>query len=158
VLFNRGSAERVVGFSEFQRFREGSSFFRWNVFLLPYVDASLWNFLDQRAAFRLHVGQLVVQEFECRCGKRNIGGCCITCCLLLCNFKNNVVVASQLYVVADVQFTVSRVDWVESRFNLSLVESRLSHRLKMLFNLCGNKVKRMWNPTFYYLVKPDEAK
>jgi len=47
---------------------------------------------------------------------------------------------------------------VESRLSLSLVESRLSHRLELLFNLCENKVKTMWNPTFYYLVKLDVAK
>jgi len=41
-------------------------------------------FLDQRLAFRLHVGQLVIQEFESRCRKRNIGSCCVTCSLL-CN-------------------------------------------------------------------------
>ena len=50
--------------------------------------------------------------------------------------------------------------WVESRLSLSLGESRLSHRLELLFNLCGNKVKTVWNWNFYwyYLVKPDEAK
>jgi len=60
VLFNGGSAKHVVGF------REGSSFFRGNDFLLPYVDTSFWNFLDHCATFRLHVGQLVVQDVECR--------------------------------------------------------------------------------------------
>jgi len=53
--------------------------------LLQYIDASLSNFLDQRLAFRLHVGWLVVQEVECRCRKRNIGSCCVTCYSLLCD-------------------------------------------------------------------------
>ena len=39
-------------------------FFRGNDFLLQYVNASLWNFLDQCAAFRLQVVQLVRQEVE----------------------------------------------------------------------------------------------
>jgi len=34
--------------------------------LIQYVDALLRNLLDHRAAFRLQVGQLVVQEVECR--------------------------------------------------------------------------------------------
>jgi len=38
----------------------------YNYFLLHYVDASLWKFLYRRAAFRLQVGQLLVQEVECR--------------------------------------------------------------------------------------------
>jgi len=47
VFFNRGSwnpsipQKHVVGLREFQGFREGSSFFRGNDFLLPFVDASL---------------------------------------------------------------------------------------------------------------------
>jgi len=41
VLFNRGSAKHVVGFRDFQGFREGSPFYRGNYFLLQYVDASL---------------------------------------------------------------------------------------------------------------------
>jgi len=41
-------------------------------------------FLDQRLAFRLHVGQLVIQQVECRCRKRNIGSGWVTCCSLLC--------------------------------------------------------------------------
>jgi len=64
ALFRRGSAEHVVGF------RECSTFFRGNDFLHQYVNASLWNFLDQRAAFRLHI---VRQDVECRCGKINVG-------------------------------------------------------------------------------------
>jgi len=40
---------------------------------------------------------------------------------------------------------------------VSLVESRLSHRLELLFNFCGNEVQTV-NPTFYHLVKPYEAK
>jgi len=43
------------------------------------------NFLDQRLAFRLRVGQLIIQEVECRGRKRNIASCCVTCCSLLCN-------------------------------------------------------------------------
>jgi len=38
VLFNRGSTKHVVGF------REGSSLFDGNDFLLQYVDASSCNF------------------------------------------------------------------------------------------------------------------
>jgi len=66
VLFNTGSAKHVVGLRGFEGFREGFPFFRGNQFLLKYVDASLWIFLDHRAAFRLQVGQLVVHEVECR--------------------------------------------------------------------------------------------
>jgi len=55
-----GSTKHVVGFLE------GSSFFRGNHCLLQYVDASIWNFLDYHAPFRLQVGQLVIQEVECR--------------------------------------------------------------------------------------------
>jgi len=40
--------------------------FRGNDFLFLYVDASLHNFLDHRTAFRLQVGQLVIQEVKCR--------------------------------------------------------------------------------------------
>jgi len=29
---------------------------------------------------------------------------------------------------------------------------------ELLFSLRGNKAKTVWNPTFYCLVKPDEAK
>jgi len=53
-----------------------------------------------------------------------------------CAIKKNVIVASQLHDVADVQFTV---EWTGSKLSLSLVESRLSHRQEMLFNICGNK-------------------
>ena len=42
------------------------------------------------------------------------------------------------------------VDWVESRLSLSLVKSRLSHRLEPLFNLCGNKIKTVWNQLFLF--------
>jgi len=58
-----------------------------------------------------------------------------------CAVKKNVVVASQLYDVADVQFTV---EWTEreNRFSLSLVESR-QPQTAVQFNLCGNKVKIM---------------
>ena len=41
---------------------KGSSFFRGNDILLQYVDVSLWNFLDQRAAFKLQVGRLVIHR------------------------------------------------------------------------------------------------
>jgi len=54
------------------------------------------------------VGQLVIQEVECRCRKRDIGSGCVTYCSLLCK-KKNVIVAPQLYDVADVQFT----EWTE---------------------------------------------
>jgi len=54
-----------VGLREFYGFRESSSFFRGNDFLLQYVDASLSKVLDHRAAFRFQVGQLVLQEVEC---------------------------------------------------------------------------------------------
>jgi len=37
VLFNRGSAEHVVGFREFHGFREGSSFFRGNDFCISML-------------------------------------------------------------------------------------------------------------------------
>jgi len=55
-----------------------------------------------------------------------------------CAVKKNVIVASQLYDVADVQFTV---DWIEgeNRFSLSLVESRLSHRLLFSSTFVGIK-------------------
>jgi len=43
-------------------------------------------------------------------GTRNIGGLCVTCCAV----KKNVIVASQLYDVAVVQFTVDRVEKVDS--------------------------------------------
>jgi len=33
--------------------------------------------------------------------------CCVTCCSL-CAIKKNVIVASQLYDIADVQFTVEK--------------------------------------------------
>jgi len=62
-------------------------------------------FSDQGLAFRLHVGQLVIQEVECRYRKRNVDSCCVTCAI-----KKNVIVAPQLYDVADVQFTV---EWTE---------------------------------------------
>jgi len=41
------------------------------------------------------------------------------------------------FVFVDLATLVERV---ESRLSLSLVESRLSHRLELLFNLRGNKV------------------
>jgi len=46
-----------------------------------------------------------------------------------CSIKMNVIVASELFDVVDVQFTVACVA-VESRLSLSLVASRLSHRLQ----------------------------
>jgi len=52
VLFNRGSTEPRV--------------FGGNDFLLQCLNASLSNFLDHHAAFRLQAGQLVIQEVECR--------------------------------------------------------------------------------------------
>jgi len=75
-----------------------------------------------------------------------VGASLVHCCAA----KKNVIVASQLYDVADVQF---EVDSTKSRLSL-----RPSHRLELLFNLCGNKVKTMRNPTVSFLVKPDEAK
>jgi len=59
VLFNRGSAKHVM------RFREGSSIFRGNDFLLQRVDATS-NFLYHCPAFRHQASQLVIQEVECR--------------------------------------------------------------------------------------------
>ena len=107
-----------------------SLFLMGNDFLLQYVDASLWILLDQRLAFRLHVGQLVIQEVACRY-RKEILVAVASLIVHYCAIKKNVIVASQLYDVADVH---SRVDWVENRFSLSLVESRLSHRLEMLFS------------------------
>jgi len=54
------------------------------------------------------VGQLVIQEVECRySGTRNIGTAVVCASLVhCCAVKKNVIVASQLYDVADVQFTV----------------------------------------------------
>jgi len=46
-------------------------FFRGNNFFLQYVDASLWTFLEYRAAFRFQVGQLVAQEVECSLQPQN---------------------------------------------------------------------------------------
>jgi len=57
-------------------------------------------------------------------GKRNIDSCCVTCCSI-----KNVIVASELYDVAVVQFTAeSRLIVEKSRLSLNLAESRLSHR------------------------------
>jgi len=42
----------------------------------------------------------------------------------------------------EISYFSAATEWQHwSRLNLNLVESRLSHRLELLFNLCGNKVK-----------------
>ena len=61
-------------------------------------------FLDHCAAFRLQVGQLVIQEVEFQIAEQEILIACAS--LVHCCAVKNVVVASQLYDVADVQFTV----------------------------------------------------
>ena len=42
-------------------------------------------------------------------------------------------------------------------FTLHSTVHRSSKALDLLFSLCKNKVETVWNPTFYYLVKPVEA-
>ena len=39
-------------------------------------------FLDHCAAFRLQIGQLVVQEVERRQQNKKIDSCCVTCCAI----------------------------------------------------------------------------
>ena len=76
------------GYVSFKGSMRVPRFFKGNDVLLQYVDAPLWKFLDDRNAFRFQVGQLVVQEVECNC----------------CAVKKNVIIASQLYDVADVGY------------------------------------------------------
>jgi len=52
-------------------------------FLLQYVNASLWNFLDQLVASRLQVVITYTRGWV-QMRKRNAGSCCVTCSLL-CN-------------------------------------------------------------------------
>jgi len=53
-------------------------------FLLQYVDALLFNFLDHHSAFRLQVG-LLYRRLSADSGTRNIDSCCVACFSLLCN-------------------------------------------------------------------------
>jgi len=71
VFFNSGSAEPFRKFRKtlvgFRGLRVPWGFlvlFRENDFLLQCIDVSLRKILDHRAAFRLQVGQLVIQEVE----------------------------------------------------------------------------------------------
>jgi len=63
-----------------------------------------------------------------------------------CAIKKNVIDNCCITVIRYCRCAVhSRV---QSRLSMCLQESRLSHRPELLFNLCGNKGKTMWNPIF----------
>ena len=81
-----------------------------NDFLLQYVDAS-WKFLDHRAAFRFQVGQLVAQVTGCwvqLIAEKEILLVVASLVVHCSAIKKNVIVASQLYDIADEQFTVEK--------------------------------------------------
>jgi len=70
--------------------------------LLQYVDPSLRNFLDHRAAFRLQAGQLVIPEVEVQISEQEILIVVASLVVHCYAITKNVIVASQLYDVADV--------------------------------------------------------
>ena len=59
-----GFTKLMAEFCEFQGFHEGSSYSREMIFCFSMLTRH--DILDHRAAFRLQVGQLVVQDGECR--------------------------------------------------------------------------------------------
>jgi len=151
VLFNRGSAKHVVGFREFQGFREGSPFYRGIIFCFSML-MRLYEFFRSPCHFQTPSslvsctgGWMQIAEQEIlRVVALFVVQCCAYCCIT---------------VARCCRCTVhSGVGWVESRLVLRLVGNRLSHRLDPLFNLCRKQVNTVWNPTFYYLVKPGQEK
>jgi len=72
--------------------------------LLQCVDASLCNFIDRLAPFRLDVGQLY--RMLSADAEKEILVVVVSLVVHCCTIKKNVIVASQLYDVANVQFTV----------------------------------------------------
>ena len=103
-------------------------FFRGNDFLLQYVDVSLWKFLG---AFRSPCCiQIPSRPVSCTGGwvqliaKKNIDICCA--------IRKNVIVAWQLYDIADVQFTVEKEGHLEL-FAAVLPTLRLSHKFGLVF-------------------------
>ena len=68
--------------------------FSGNDFLIQYVDASLWNILDHRAAYRLQVGQLIAayRKLSADGGTRNI--IVVASLVHCCAITKNAIVAS----------------------------------------------------------------